>query len=213
MTRYKKLKEIPFFNVFTLEDLKKIIDEKYIKLKRYSEEDYAYFQGDEIEEVSFIIKGQFKGEKILENGKVVEIERFGKGTLIAPAFIFAETNVLPVDLLALEDSEIISIEREKFFELLMTNPSAMRNFLRISSKKSQVISNRFTEINQTIGEKIDSYIKENAKDGKIKFDLSLKELAEKFGVERPSLSRVLSKYVKEGKLLRLEKNSYKITGI
>ncbi|MGL4945803.1 MAG: Crp/Fnr family transcriptional regulator, partial [Fusobacteriaceae bacterium] len=51
------------------------------------------------------------------------------------------------------------------------------------------------------------------KDGKIKFDLSLKELAEKFGVERPSLSRVLSKYVKEGKLLRLEKNSYKITGI
>ncbi|MGL4968904.1 MAG: Crp/Fnr family transcriptional regulator, partial [Fusobacteriaceae bacterium] len=140
MTRYKKLKEIPFFNVFTLEDLKKIIDEKYIKLKRYSEEDYAYFQGDEIEEVSFIIKGQFKGEKILENGKVVEIERFGKGTLIAPAFIFAETNVLPVDLLALEDSEIISIEREKFFELLMTNPSAMRNFLRISSKKSQVIS-------------------------------------------------------------------------
>ncbi|MGL4404026.1 MAG: Crp/Fnr family transcriptional regulator [Fusobacteriaceae bacterium] len=210
MTKYEKLEEIKFFQLFTLEELKKIIEEKNIRLKKYSEEDYAYFQGDSIEEVSFIIKGQFKGEKILENGKVVEIERFGKGTLIASAFIYAEFNLLPVDLLALEDSEIISIERENFFRLLMSNSFAMRNFLKISSQKSQVISNRFTEINQTIGDKIDNYIRDNSKDSQIKFDLSLKELAEKFGVERPSLSRVLSKYVKDGKLLRLEKNSYKI---
>lgn len=210
MTRYEKLKEIEFFQLFTLEELRKIIDEKDIHYRNYREEDYAFFQGDEIEEASFIIKGQFKGEKILENGKVVEIERFGKGTLLAPAFIYAQYNIIPVDLLALEDSEIISIERETFFNLLMSKPSAMRNFLKISSQKSQVISNRFTEISQTIGDKIESYIRENAKDGKIKFDLSLKELAEQFGVERPSLSRVLSKYVKEGKLLRLEKNSYKI---
>ncbi|MGL5964845.1 MAG: Crp/Fnr family transcriptional regulator [Fusobacteriaceae bacterium] len=210
MNKYEKLREIEFFQIFTLENIKKIIDEENIILKKYSEDDYAYFQGDEIAEASFILKGQFKGEKILENGKVMEIERFGKGTLIASAFIYAEINILPVDLLALEESEIISIEREIFFKLLMSNPSAMRNFLKISSKKSQVISNRFREINQTIGEKIDGYICENAKDGKIKFDLSLKELSEKFGVERPSLSRVLSKYVKEGKLIRLEKNSYKI---
>lgn len=210
MAIYDKLKEIEFFKFFTSENLSKYINEKNSLIRTFSEEEYAYFQEDEIDEVSFITKGQFKGEKILENGKIVEIERFGKGTLVAPAFIYAEYNILPVDLLALEESEIISIDREIFFKLLMSNPSAMRNFLKISSQKSQVISNRFTEINQTIGEKIDSYIRENAKDGQIRFDLSIKELAEQFGVERPSLSRVLSKYVKDGKLLRLEKNSYKI---
>lgn len=210
MNKYNRLKEIDFFKEFSLEELIKNIDENSIKLKKYSEDEYAYFQGDEIEEASFILKGQFKGEKILENGKIVEIERFGKNTLIAPAFIYAEINILPVDLLALGDSEIITIERENFFKLLMSNPVAMKNFLKISSQKSQVISDRFTEINQTIGEKIESYIRENSKDGEIKFDLSLKEIAEQFGVERPSLSRVLSKYVKDGKLIRIEKNRYKI---
>lgn len=210
MNRYSYLKKIKFFSFFEEGDLRKYLREEEIKIEEYDTEEEILFQGDKLQSAIFILSGVLKGCKNKESGKIIEVERFGSGTLIAPVFIFAEENIIPVDLISVGKSQIVSINRESFFNLLMSNHQAMREFLKASSEKTHAISEKIVENSETIGEKVKKYIRENSSEGKIRFEFSVKELSEQFSVERPSLSRVISKYVKDGKLKKLEKNCYTI---
>lgn len=210
MNRYSYLKTLKFFSCFDEITLKKYLKEEDIRIETYESDEEILFQGEKLENAIFILNGTLKGCKNKENGKMMEIERFSTGTLIAPVFIFSQENIIPVDLVAIGKSQIVTIRRESFFNLLMSSHEAMREFLKVSSEKTHAISEKIVENSETIGEKVKKYIKENSKEGKIKFEFSVRELSEKFSVERPSLSRVISKYVKDGKLKKLEKNFYSI---
>ncbi|MGL5740388.1 MAG: helix-turn-helix domain-containing protein, partial [Plesiomonas shigelloides] len=52
------------------------------------------------------------------------------------------------------------------------------------------------------------YVLENTQNNKVIFKHSIKELAELFGVSRPSLSRVISEFVEEEILRRDGKNKF-----
>ncbi|MGL4533553.1 MAG: Crp/Fnr family transcriptional regulator [Fusobacteriaceae bacterium] len=210
MNKYSYLKDINFFLYFNESDLRKYLKEEDIKIKDYENEDEIIFQGEKLKNAIFVLRGVLKGCKNKENGKVIEVERFSTGSLIAPVFIFAKENIIPVDLVSVGKSRIISIERESFFNLLMSNSKAMREFLKASSEKTHVISEKIVENTETIGEKVKKYIRENSEFEKIRFQFTMKELSEQFSVERPSLSRVISKYIKDGKLKKIEKNFYSI---
>ena len=88
----------------------------------------------------------------------------------------------------------------------------LEKFVNDISSKAQFLSNRLWSQFQykSIGSKLNQYLLSQEKEGKCCFDRSLKELAELFGVTRPSLSRVLGQYVEEGILERNGRNQYKI---
>ncbi|MEG2761330.1 MAG: helix-turn-helix domain-containing protein [Mucinivorans sp.] len=56
--------------------------------------------------------------------------------------------------------------------------------------------------------KVLDYILENTQNNKVIFKHSIKELAELFGVSRPSLSRVISEFVEDEILKRDGKNKF-----
>lgn len=80
------------------------------------------------------------------------------------------------------------------------------------SNKAQFLSKKVWDNfnNKTIEEKLNSYIKENMTGGFITLKVSIKELAEQFQVTRPSLSRALGNYVKDGILEKIDRYKYKI---
>lgn len=210
MNRYQILKKIGFFDYFTEEQLKTFLGENGVEVREYSKDDLILSQGSELNQAIFIIKGILKGQKLKENGNLIEIERFSHGTLIAPVFIYAEKNIVPVDLVSVGASVVVAIDREKFFTLLMSSPKAMREFFKISSEKTFAISERMVEQTSTIRERLERYIEENRMGDEIRFRVSLKELSERFSVERPSLSRVISELIRDGYLEKLGKNHYRI---
>lgn len=210
MDRYEILSRIKFFKNFSMEELKKNLLEKSIEISEYEKDDIIMGQGEILDRAMFIVKGTLKGQMLKEKGNVIEIERFGSGTLIAPVFIFAEKNIIPVDLVSVGKSQILSIERESFFNLIMTSHGAMREFLMIASEKTFAISEKMVENTTTIREKLERYMERHRKGDEIKFSVSMKELAEKFSVERPSLSRVIADYIREGRLEKLGRNHYRI---
>ena len=86
------------------------------------------------------------------------------------------------------------------------------NFLDEISNKGQLLSKRiwFNFMNKTINEKVLSYIKENQKNGYISFKPSISELAKKFEVTRPSLSREISSLCDKGILTKIRSGKYKL---
>lgn len=209
---YKTMLKIPLFKDFNINEIKKIFQKINFQIKNYEKNESVFFRGDPIEHIIIILEGASKGEMQKFNGDTITIDYIKPYQLIAPAFIFGDTKVLPVDLISVEKSKFLFFNKKDFVEVMQTDKRLLLNFLDEISNKGQLLSKRiwFNFVNKTINEKILSYIKKNQKDGIISFKPNISELSKKFEVTRPSLSREISVLCDKKILIKLQSNKYKI---
>ena len=113
----------------------------------------------------------------------------------------ATENRFPVNVIAISDGEILSIEKPDFLKLLMRNDMILVNFLNMISNRSQFLSEKIKFLNfKTIKGKLAHYILQKAENDKssIILDMTQNDLADFFGVARPSVSRALGELEEEG---------------
>lgn len=205
------LKNCLIFKELTLEEIKEILREIKYDRKKYKNGGNIAFRGDKVEGLNILLKGSVITEMLTKDGNVKKIEDLVEADILASAFIFGDNNTYPVDLIANGDVEILYINKNNFLKLLSLKDKILENFLNEISNKTQLLSNKIWNSfnNKTIGEKIKNFILNNQKKDEVTIS-NLKSLAESFGIARPSLSRVLSDYVNEGKLERIGRNKYKV---
>ena len=205
------LKETVVFNGIDEKTIKNILEKNKYEIKKYSPNESIAFRGDEVKGLYIILKGTFTTEMLTEEGNVIKIEELGPSDVIASAFIFGKKNSFPVDLIAKDEAEILFVERKEFLKILFSKEKILENFLNEVSNKTQLLTSKIWNSfnNKTIKKKFCDYVKKNQKDNLFSIQ-NLGALAEFFGVERPSLSRVLSDLVKDEKLERIGRNKYKI---
>ena len=207
----KTLKETVVFNNIDEETIKNILEKTRYEIKNYSPNESIAFRGDEVKGLYIILKGTLITEMLTEEGNVIKIEELVPSDVIASAFIFGKKNSFPVDLAAKDEAEILFVERKEFLKLLFSQEKILENFLNEISNKTQLLTSKIWNSfnNKTIKKKFCDYVKRNQKNNEF-FIENLGALAEFFGVERPSLSRVLSELVKDEKLERIGRNKYRI---
>nr|WP_314657451.1 Crp/Fnr family transcriptional regulator [uncultured Fusobacterium sp.] len=207
----KTLKETVVFNNIDEKTIKNILEKTRYEIRNYSPNESIAFRGDEVKGLYIILKGTLITEMLTEEGNIIKIEELVPSDVIASAFIFGKRNSFPVDLSAKDKAEILFIERKEFLKLLFSQEKILENFLNEISNKTQLLTSKIWNSfnNKTIKKKFCDYVKKNQKDNLFSIQ-NLGALAEFFGVERPSLSRVLSDLVKDEKLERIGRNKYKI---
>ena len=207
----KTLKETVVFNNIDEDTIKDILEKIKYEIKKYSPNESIAFRGDEVKGLYIILKGTLITEMLTEEGNVIKIEELVPSDVIASAFIFGKKNSFPVDLAAKDEAEILYVERKEFLKLLFSQEKILENFLNEISNKTQLLTSKIWNSfnNKTIKKKFCDYVKKNQKNNLFSIQ-NLGALAEFFGVERPSLSRVLSELVKDEKLERIGRNKYKI---
>ena len=207
----KTLKETVVFNSMDEKTIKNILEKTKYEIKKYSPNESIAFRGDEVKGLYIILKGTLITEMLTEEGNVIKIEELVPSDVIASAFIFGKNNNFPVDLSVKDEAEIFFVERKEFLKLLFSQEKILENFLNEISNKTQLLTSKIWNSfnNKTIKKKFCDYVKKNQKNNLFSIQ-NLGALAEFFGVERPSLSRVLSELVKDEKLERIGRNKYKI---
>ena len=205
------LKETVVFNGIDEKTIKNILEKNKYEIKKYSPNESIAFRGDEVRGLYIILKGTLTTEMLTEEGNVIKIEELVPSDVIASAFVFGKKNSFPVDLNAKDEAEILFIERKEFLKILFSKEKILENFLNEVSNKTQLLTSKIWNSfnNKTIKKKFFDYVKKNQKNNLFSIQ-NLGALAEYFGVERPSLSRVLSDLVKDEKLERIGRNKYKI---
>ena len=205
------LKETVVFNGIDEKTIKNILEKTKYEIKKYSPNESIAFRGDEVRGLYIILKGTLTTEMLTEEGNVIKIEELVPSDIIASAFVFGKKNSFPVDLNAKDKAEILFIERKEFLKILFSKEKILENFLNEVSNKTQLLTSKIWNSfnNKTIKKKFCDYVKKNQKNNLFSIQ-NLGALAEYFGVERPSLSRVLSDLVKDEKLERIGRNKYKI---
>jgi CRP-like cAMP-binding protein len=148
-----------------------------------------------------IVSGAAKGEMVDESGRVIKIEDVPAPGALAAAFVFGSRNRFPVNVVAISDVEILSFDKPDFLKLLKSNDIILVNYLNMISNRSQFLSEKIKFLNfKTIRGKLAHFILQKAGKDKtaISLDMTQADLADFFGVARPSVARALGELEQEG---------------
>lgn len=171
--------------------------------KTYAKDDFIAHQGDTVSSLYLLSKGSVKTEMITESGGVLAVEVIAAPRPLAPAFLFAENNSFPVDVIALEPCEVVLIPKASVMHQLATNEKFLQSYMAFNANRTQFLSERLQLLSiKTIKGKLASYILQRSANHRFAFDRNQTELAEYFGVARPSLARSLTEMVDDGAISR-----------
>lgn len=100
--------------------------------RSFKKGDWVARQGDALSSLYLLSKGRVKTEMITESGTILEVETLSAPTPLASAFLFAENNRFPVDVIALEECEIILIPKNAVMRLLATNEHFLQSYMLLT---------------------------------------------------------------------------------
>jgi CRP/FNR family transcriptional regulator, dissimilatory nitrate respiration regulator len=182
------------------------------QIKSFKKDDVLAIQGDEVNRLMILLQGSARGEMTDFAGHVIKIEDVAAPRPLAGAFLFGHENRFPVDVLANEPVKVLVIYREEFLKLLRMNETIQMNYLNLVGSKAQFLSKKIKFLSfKTIKGKIAHYLfglKQN-EEGIICIPASQQELADLFGVARPSVARALGELENE-KLITAQNRIVKI---
>ena len=88
----------PFFNGLTAKEIKELLQTVTYKIVEYPAKEIYTLAGMPCKYADFILKGELISHMTGLSGKQVQINRLKACVLIAPAFIFAKNNAMPVSV-------------------------------------------------------------------------------------------------------------------
>lgn len=162
------------------------------RIRHKKEGSHIAYMGDELTDVILLVEGTIYTTMTNQDGKELIVETLKGPTLLAPAFIYAENNRLPVNVIAKTGCQLLYINRNAFADMLHRDRQAMMKFIGIISNRLQRLSKRVNNLGlQSLKERVVEYLRENHHINNVEW------LSRRLGVARPSLSRVLSELKKE----------------
>jgi CRP-like cAMP-binding protein len=190
------------FGSFDREELVDIFKTDKYRIMEYKKNGIIHFQNEKCRTLDLILKGNVDIQKIDQNGNVFTICTIKAGDIMGANLIFAHNNDYPMTILSKTDTLVLHIKKELILDLCNINRSFLVEFLHLVSDKTLVLTNKLKSVTmKTIRQLLLEFLTYEyylQKSPIIKLDISKKELAERFGIQRPSLSRELRKMKRDG---------------
>ena len=200
------------FQKLSIKQIEEITKEMNLKLASYKKNDVLAIEGDPCTKIGIVIEGRIEINKLLANGKNVNMETLTKGDVFGEVILFLG-NSYPATIVASQNSEVLFISKEEILEMLSLNRALMEGVLKLFAQKVFLLNQKVTLLSlQTIRQKLTWYLINEYKRQKaltINLESSKINIAEKIGIPRPSLSRELINMQDDG-LIILDKNKVTI---
>ncbi|MBN1413790.1 MAG: Crp/Fnr family transcriptional regulator [Bacteroidales bacterium] len=204
---YQILKETLIFNGLDELAIENLLHQKMFRLKKYCKEEFVAHSNDICDRLMIVIQGSVRGEMTDFSGKTIKIEDIIAPQPLAAGFIFGRNNRFPVDIIANEPSTILILPKDTLILIMQQDNQVLKNYLDAISSRTQFLSNRIRFLSfKTIKEKVAHYIlSQIGRDyNTVVLPQSQTNLADFFGVTRPSLARALQEMEREG-IIRVER--------
>ena len=149
-----------------------------------------------------VLSGSLICRMVSLSGKQVEVTRLRPGNLIAPAFIFAKNNSMPVSVETDSEVTLLRMTPQTLKKLIDDDADIRMNYIRSLSKIDVFLTHKMKVLSLfTVREKVAYLLLERAGEqnsNTIRLTRSRQEIADSFGIQKFSLLRVLSEFEKEG---------------
>lgn len=202
------INNIKFFNNID----KNILNKVDLKNKKYIKGQTVYNQGQTCKGMDVILSGGLVAYSLGQNGSESIVFEFKEGRVIGSNLLFNDMTSYPMNIYCIEDCELIHILKSEV-EILLHDYNFVMNFIKSISINSQGMNKKIAMYTQkSLRENLMDYlsalsVEQNSKT--IRLPISKKQLADYFGVQRPSLFRELKKMKDDG-LIEIDNRSIKL---
>lgn len=206
---YQLLTQCPLFRGVPEHENKKLLEQVHFQTKSFQKDKVIIDSGEQVKNLLIVLSGSVRGEMIDYSGKTVKIEDIEAPKPLAAAFLFGKENKYPVTVTANNEVKLLAVPVVDFLKLLQLNGQLLKNYLNIISTRAQFLSQKLHFLSfKTIREKVAHFLLQTAGDNFHSFELknTQQQLADLFGVTRPSLARVFGE-MQKNKLIRIEKKT------
>ena len=197
----EKAAQCPVLKGLSPELMLELFSSLQFQIKAFQKDEILAFQGEKVNRLMILLEGSARGEMTDFSGHIIKIEDVHAPKPLAGAFLFGNDNRFPVDVLANEPVRVLIIYRGEFLKLLRMSEVVQMNYLNLVGSKAQFLSKKIKFLSfKTIKGKIAHYLiglKPNAS-GEVILPASQQEMADLFGVARPSVARALGDLESEG---------------
>jgi len=169
---------------------------------RYAKGSIVHLQNELCDALEVILEGVVVVQSIDEHGNVLTLSELGPGETIGLNLLFSERNRYPMTITAKTPLEILHLQRDALVELCLRSRPFLLVLLQSLSDRSVFLADRIKAmaartIRQAIAEfLIHEYQRQDSL--RVSLPCSKRELAERLGVARTSLSRELQKMRRDG---------------
>lgn len=168
----------------------------------YRKNSVIHFESEVCKYVDVIIEGEVTVQKIDEKGNVLTIAEFSEGENFGENLLFSNHPVYPMSIIAKMDTILLQVSKELILELCQDNKDFLLQFLNCISVKTNILTSKIQSISlKSIRECIIDFLNYEYRiqnNYRITLQISKKELAERLGIQRTSLSRELNKMRQDG---------------
>lgn len=208
METFDELTDCKLFKGLNKGELTHILNITTHQVKEYNQGSIIAMAGEQVKHLIIVEKGAVKGEMIDFSGKTIKIENIEAPQTIAQAFLFGNNNYFPVNVVAMNNCSLVFIPKESLLKMLQQNKQIMLNYLNIISNRAQFLSDKLKFLSfNTLKEKVAHFILQLSRGDElttVELPSKQQDLAEMFGVARPSLGRTLNELKQEG-IIEMEK--------
>jgi CRP/FNR family transcriptional regulator, dissimilatory nitrate respiration regulator len=201
MINYQLLTQCPIFTGISENEAELLMKKIHFQVKSFVKDEIVVVAGEPVLNLNIIISGSVRGEMIDYSGKTIKIEDIEAPKPLATAFLFGRENKFPVTVTANNDVRILSVPVSEFLKLLQFNLQILKNYLNSISSRAQFLSQKLNFLSfKTIKGKVAHFLLDHAgeKFHSVELKNTQQQLADLFGVTRPSLARILGEMQKEG---------------
>lgn len=206
------LENTELFKDISLSTINHLFVQDSFNIKTYKKNSVIYFQNEKCVTFDIVLKGIVSVQSTDEKGNYISISDFTIGSELGGNLLFSHKNFYPMMVLAKTEVTLIHLKKDLVLSLCQSNTTFLSKFLHSISDKTLILTDKIKtlslkSIRQCIIDFLmyESYVQ---KSNIIKLEVTKKDLAEKFGVQRSSLSRELNKMKKDG---LIEYDAYSIT--
>lgn len=201
MIDYQLLTLCPVFRGISENEAEALLKQIHYQIKKFGKDEIVVVAGERVTNLNIVLAGSVRGEMIDYSGKTIKIEDIEAPKPLAAAFLFGQENKFQVTVTANQRSEILSIPVAEFLKLLQLNSFLLRNYLNSISSRAQFLSQKLHFLSfKTIKGKVAHFLLQQAGDKfrSVELNNTQQQLADLFGVTRPSLARVFGEMQKDG---------------
>jgi len=198
----KVLQAIPFLSPLSEDDLSDGLTNGKLRVVSYTKDNILHFEGRLCANLEIILSGHIVVDHIDESGNFMTISDLYSGDILGGNILFSQNPYYLMTLIAKSNVTILEIEKYALLDLLFKRKDFLVKYLEFVSDRSFILGDKIRySVNRTIREKLLMYLELESKKQKtnhIILPMTKKQLAERIGVQRTSLSRELAKMVKDG---------------
>lgn len=195
------LRNISLFSAVKESDLEKLIAGNHIYQKHYMKGASVHNANETCRTLDIVLSGSLVAYSLSTTGSATTMFEFSQGSVIGANLLFGENHSYSLNIYCLTDCQIIHIDINAVLEFLHDYNFTL-HYIKSISQNSQGINQKIAMFTQrTLRENIMDYFKQQTiiqKSSVILLPMSKRQLADYFGVQRPSLFRELKKLKEEG---------------